>query len=400
MPQDPGMHPANDTGALSTDGELQWSNLLTRDQKELPKRPWVIPRLLMRGAVTIIAGHGGAGKSVFSLFIALMGVLGQKFADYAAPAEPLNVLIVNAEDSIDEMDLRLEAALTAFEGNPADLRKLASPRLHTVKCGNYYIVAREGDRIVETKFCQALIRYIEEHNIGLLIFDPAISAHSGLNENRSEMQALIEKFRFIADVCDIPVALVHHYRKSGVAGDANSARGSSTMVDASRNVLTVDPMSEKQAAAMLSNPEERERYFSVSHGKSNYAHKSVRQWFRIDSVTLVNGETGPTIAVAEFGGGGEIVEPGDLESLLDEIDAGLPNGDRYTRSGRDDHRLDALLTRNYDIPRDRAKQIIKNLTKANVISITEYKKANRHIGAGYVVKERPAGADDDDERPL
>ena len=376
--------------------KLQWSNLLTRDQKDLPNRPWVIPGLLMRGVVTIIAGHGGAGKSVLSLFIALGSALGQRFADYAAPPVPLNVLIVNAEDSVDEMDLRLEAALTTFDGNPAELRKLASPRLHTVKRGNYHIVAREGEGIVETKFCQALIRYIEDHNIGLLIFDPAISAHSGLDENRSEMQALIDKFRFIAEVCDIPVVLVHHYRKSGIAGDANSARGSSTVVDASRNVLTVDPMSEKEAAAMLSNPAERERYFSVSHGKSNYALKRSRQWFRIDSVTLVNGESAPTIAVAEFGGDSGIMDPDDLESFLDEVDAGLPNGDRYTTSGKDEHRLDALLVRNYAVPKARAKRVIENLVAAKVISLTEYTKANRHKGFGYVVNERPAGRSDDD----
>jgi RecA-family ATPase len=192
-----GIHESPDTRAA--DSEVRWLNLLTRDQKDLPNRPWVIPGLLMRRVVTIIAGHGGSGKSVLTLFIALGGALGQKFAEYAAPANPLNVLIVNAEDSADEMDLRLEAALTAFEGNPAELRKLASPRLHTVKRHDYHIVAREPEGIVETKFCQALISFIEEREIGLLIFDPAISAHSGLDENRSEMQVLIEKFRVIAE---------------------------------------------------------------------------------------------------------------------------------------------------------------------------------------------------------
>lgn len=373
------------------DRKLQWSNLLTRDQKDLPRRPWVVPGLLMRRVVTIIAGHGGAGKSILTLTIALMGALGQKFADYAGPSEPLNVMIVNAEDSVDEMDLRLEAALSTFAGTPDELRRLASPRLHTVKRANYYLVGREGERIVETTFCGALIDYIEKHNIGLLIFDPAISAHSGLDENHSEMQALIDKFRSIANACDIPVALVHHFRKSGVAGDANSARGSSTMVDASRNVITVDSMSEKEASAMLGDPEERMRYFSVSHGKSNYALKSLRQWFRIDSVTLANGENAPRIAVAEFGGNGGTLDPNDLASFLDEIDAGLPNGDRYTTSGKDDHRLDALLMRKYAIPKARAKQIIENLIKANIIALTQYKKANRHKGVGYVVTERPSG---------
>ena len=348
----------------------------------------------MRGVATIIAGHGGAGKSIFTLTIALMIALGQKFADYGAPAEPLNVLIVNAEDSVDEMDMRLEAALTAFEGNPDELRKRASPRLHTIKRANYFLVAREGGHIVETQFSQALIRYIQEHKIGLLIFDPAISAHCGLDENHSEMQALIDKFRCIAVACDIPVALVHHYRKSGVAGDANSARGSSTMVDASRNIVTVDPMSEKEAAAMLTNVAERIRYFSVSHGKSNYALKSLRQWFRIDSVNLVNGESAPRIAVAEFGGDGGTMDPDDLDSFLADIDAGLPNGDRYAKSGKDDHRLDALLTRKYRIPKGRAPQIIDNLLHANVISLADYKKANRHQAVGYVVKERPRGADE------
>jgi hypothetical protein len=372
--------------------EPVWSHLMTRDPKDIPRRQWEIEGLLMRAVVTILCGHGGAGKSLWSLYIALACVLAQEWAGYS-PTQALNVLEINAEDSVDELDLRLESALQSFKGRTSELRKLATERLHTVKIPNYYLVSKEGDKAAHrTKFFMELLTYIRDHKIGLLIFDPAVSAHFGLDENSAEMQFLIESFRILAVTCNIPVLLVHHYRKAGIAGDANSARGSSTMIDASRIVVTVDPMDAKEADNMLTDVEQRGSYFSTTLGKANYSRKAPRQWFRIDGTVLPNGESAPRLIVTEFGGDGETMSDAEMEDFLDMVAEGRGAGKLYTVAGKDDVRLDHVLLTKFNIPRDRAKAIIGNLTKAGILGLVEYERGDRKTGKGYVVLKRAADA--------
>jgi hypothetical protein len=372
--------------------EPQWSHLMTRDPKDIPRRPWTIEGLLMQAAVTILAGHGGAGKSLWSLYVALACVLAQEWAGYLSK-EAVNVLIINAEDGVDELDMRLEAALQSFKGRTSELRKIATDRIHTVKIPNYYLVSKEGDKAAHrTKFFVELLTYIRERKIGLLIFDPAVSAHYGLDENSAEKQFLIESFRILAVTCNIPVMLVHHYRKAGIAGDANSARGSSVMIDAARIVVTVDPMDAKEANNMLTDVDQRGSYFSTTLGKANYSRKAARQWFRIDGTVLPNGESAPRLITVEFGGDGETMSDADMEDFLDIVAEGRGDGKLYTTAGPDAARLDHVLLSKFNIPRDRAKAIIGNLTKVGILALVDYDRGNRKTGKGYVVKKRSADA--------
>jgi RecA-family ATPase len=383
---------APDADPADAEPEAIWSHLMTRDPHDIPRRPWQIEGLLMLAVVTILCGHGGAGKSLWSLYIALMCALAQEWAGYV-PKEAINVLIVNAEDGTDELDMRLESALQSFKGRASELRKIASERIHTVKIPNYYLVSKEGDKAAHrTAFFMTLLTYIREHKIGLLIFDPAVSAHYGLDENSAEMQFLIESFRILAVTCNIPVLLVHHYKKSGVAGDANSARGSSTMIDASRIVVTVDPMDAKEADNMLTDVEQRGSYFSTTLGKANYSRKAPRQWFRIDGTVLPNGESAPRLIVAEFGGDGETMSDADMEDFLDMVTEGRGKGKLYTPGGHDTCRLDHVLRDKFNIPRDRAKAIIGNLTKCGVLGLVDYDRGDGKTGKGYAVLKRSADA--------
>jgi hypothetical protein len=176
------------------------------------------------------------------------------------------------------------------------------------------------------------------------------------------------------------------------------------MVDAARNVITIDPMSEADAKTKLTDPEQRGFYFSVSHGKSNYAPKKTRQWFRIESVTLANGETAPGLKPVDFGGDGHTMSDADLDEFLDAVEEGCPEikdaegkvkraaGLPYVASGADNVRLDHMLASRFHLPSARAKTMIDNLVKAGTLELADYTKPDRKTGKGYRVKQRPGSA--------
>jgi hypothetical protein len=151
-------------------------------------------------------------------------------------------------------------------------------------------------------------------------------------------------------------------------------------------------MDAKEADNMLTDVEQRGSYFSTTLGKANYSRKAPRQWFRIDGTVLPNGESAPRLIVTEFGGDGETMSDAEMEDFLDMVAEGRGAGKLYTVAGKDDVRLDHVLLTKFNIPRDRAKAIIGNLTKAGILGLVEYERGDRKTGKGYAVLKRAADA--------
>ena len=59
------------------------------DIDELPLRPWLMEGLLMDGHVTLVAAKGGAGKSLFSMQVAIACASGRRFAYWEASRVPI-----------------------------------------------------------------------------------------------------------------------------------------------------------------------------------------------------------------------------------------------------------------------------------------------------------------------
>src|SRR5215213_4951890 len=69
---------------------------------DLPEQPpqWLWPGRIPRGAVTLICGDAGRGKSLLSLDIAARVTTGQLWPDGSQSEQPGDVLLLSAEDSI------------------------------------------------------------------------------------------------------------------------------------------------------------------------------------------------------------------------------------------------------------------------------------------------------------
>src|SRR5262249_46064277 len=141
---------------------------------------------------------------------------------------------------------------------------------------------------------------------------------------------------------DIAVDAPHHTKKGQLApGDPDAGRGGSAARDAGRLIYTLTAMSEDEAKQFGINPENRAAYVRLDKAKVNLAPPArVAEWFKLVGVPLDNGND-------EYPSGDEVqtVEPWTppklweglatetLNAALSEIDAGLPNGQRYTDAG-------------------------------------------------------------------
>jgi hypothetical protein len=168
-----------------------------------------------------------------------------------------------------------------------------------------------------------------------------VKAHSVEENNNSGIDDVVQVLTDMASEYNIAVDAPHHTSKgSSDPGNANRGRGASAMKDAARLVYTLSPMSQDEAKAFGINEEQRRFYIRMDSGKVNIAPPMrSAKWFRLVGVRLNNG-------TALYPNGDEVqtVEPWKppetwadmntplLNTILTEIDAGLPDGNRYTNA--------------------------------------------------------------------
>ncbi len=129
----------------------------------------------------------------------------------------------------------------------------------------YLVVSEEaGGRPKRTQLFHHLTKVCQEREIALLIVDPLVEIHGGLDENSNvDMKEVAVALRDLARRCNMAVCAIHHNRKSAAAGDQDGARGASALVNAARVVLTMTPMSQDEAEAMLPGREVQRVRFVV-----------------------------------------------------------------------------------------------------------------------------------------
>jgi AAA domain len=365
------------------------------DPLGIPKRPWIVKDVLMQGEVSMLVGMGGTAKSTKVNAFAIMLATGKDWAGYR-PEKRCRTLIINAEDSVLEMQRRQYAQTTAMELSDSELELLRGMIL-THKRSSYSLVTRNAEgHITGTGFFADLKKSIKQNKIDVLVCDPQVEMSSGMDENSAEMQELHNKFHELAADCNIAVWCVHHTRKSGVGGDQNSARGSSIFAAGARNVITLESMSKETAAKTLPAAEQSDhwKYICAENAKNNHGPRGAARWFETFGVEMPGtGDFTVAIRPAPFDGKtGAVASALDadwLDQFLDRLDDGRDNGDRFTVSGKDACRADFLLTSEHELPKFQARAAVAELLKAGVLAIEEYTTNQRKKRTGIVVKFRP-----------
>ena len=307
------------------------------DDYNIPPREWLLGHTFCKKFLSSLIADGGVGKT--ALRIAQIGSLatGRSLTGEHVFCR-CRALILSFEDDRDELRRRVYAAMLKHGIKPAELRGwlfLAAPK--GLK------LAQMVDGSPQVGALKKMLRdAITTLKLDIVCLDPFVKTHA-MNENdNNAIDFVCGLLTEIGIDLDCAMDVPHHTNKGlAAAGDANKGRGATSAKDAARLVYTLTPMTPDEAEMFGLNEAERRSLVRYDSAKVNIAPASIEaKWFRIVGMPLRN-FTGTYPA----GDNVQSVEPWTppdtwagldhplLNRILDDLDAGMPNGQRYSHVG-------------------------------------------------------------------
>lgn len=271
--------------------EPKWSatRFVWRDPSNIPPRPWLYGCHLIRKQVSVTVAQGGVGKSSLTICEALAMASGRKLlGDWTA--KNLKVWLYNLEDTRDEMDRRIIAAMQHHQVSTEEIagRLFVDTGRERPLCTAVH--TREGVQIIKPEL-DALAEEIKAREIDVLVIDPFVSSHQVSENDNGAIDLVAKAWTRLADRCNCAIELIHHTRKTnGEEATSESGRGASALLAAARSGRVLNKMSQAQKteAGVLDDPA---TYFAIYRDKANLAPSGDRVWRRVAPMQLVNGDS-------------------------------------------------------------------------------------------------------------
>lgn len=259
----------------------------------IPKREWLMHGRFLTGFVTVTISPGGMGKSTLSMLegLAVNQGKGEEWLGRKTYQSGVGVWVYNLEDPQDELDRKVAAMAQHFDIPYEDLDNFVT----TSGLTQGLTICREGRNGVEinTRALKACEDFIEKHGIKLWIIDPLVKAHHVNENDNGAMDTVMTALSGIAMRQKCSIHLVHHTRKKGKDngdGDAETARGASSVTSAARVAHTINGMSD-QKATQYGLQEDASWYMRLDDAKSNMTPPQDKAtWFKKVSVQLPSGD--------------------------------------------------------------------------------------------------------------
>ena len=366
-----------------------WIDNDTWDAAAIPRRPWLAPGYLMRGAVSVLSGQGAGGKSSITVAWTISAASGEALGTFQ-PVQPLKVVNYNTEDDQEEQQRRYSAALMATQKRPGAVMP------NIIRCGPEQIgtlFERNMDtgRITPTAAMEELEALCVESGADLLVCDPLAELHNAEENDNTAMRAVIAAFRSLAKRLHIAVLILHHDRKGNSApGDMDRVRGASAISGAVRVMLTLTTMSEDEANKLGIPLAERRRHFRIDGAKSNYAPTQEAEWWRLAPYEIPNGEHVAACLPWEAPSPWDGWTMKDALEVLGQIRDGLPGGFKYAvdlRAG--DDWAGEIITRKFAKADAHARHILSQWETHGVLIKGDHPNPRRrgHKRPAYEVDE-------------
>lgn len=260
----------------------------------IPHRRTLYGHDLIRGEITVLGSPGGAGKSSLAIGMGVCisttkELLGEKI--YGAE---LRAVLVNAEDSTDEIRRRVLAFCMAHNVFERELTRLyvAGADNPGVRGLSLLRANERGVSELDPSGVAAIEALLEEFDPDLVVLDPLIALCSNGNVNDNSSMALVmRELKRLAIKFDCAILVVHHTRKGGEAGTAEAISGAASIVNLSRRSIMPVGVTAGEADKLGVTSEERWRYLKLVDAKTNLAPRGGDlPIYRLHSIGLQNAE--------------------------------------------------------------------------------------------------------------
>jgi hypothetical protein len=343
-----------------------------------PPREWLLGNQFCRRFLSGVLAPGATGKTALRTLQYLAVATGRPLTGQHV-FKRCRVLILSLEDDDSELRRRLAAARLHHEIGSEELKGwlfCATPK------GIKLAEVKDGARVSGP--LEAMLREtIQRRKIDLLGLDPFVKLHALEENDNGSMDFVCDLLVKLAIEFNIAVDVPHHTKKGQqTAGDADAGRGASAARDAGRLMYTLTRMADAEGETFGIPAEERRLYVRLDSSKVNIAPPSGEAtWFKLVGVHLDNG-------TPDYPNGDDVqtvipwhppqtwdgVSSAQLNAALDEIEAGLSNGQRYSDAPRVTDRAAWSAVQRHCPSRteNQCRAIVKTWTKSGVLTVEEY----------------------------
>lgn len=159
------------------------------------------PGYLARGAVHVVAGHSGEGKSTLMSALAAVFTTGGRLPD-GSRAPVCNVLVYSGEEGIQD------TLLPRLRGMGADMERIFIPKARYDAAGNVTPFDPSTD-------IELLKLAVAEHEIGMVIIDPIMGLMSaGSGNDAADVRHSLRPVQELAETTGASVVGVTHFGKT------------------------------------------------------------------------------------------------------------------------------------------------------------------------------------------
>lgn len=311
------------------------------DTETPPPRGWLLGNIFARCFLSALLADGGTGKTALRYAQYLSLVIGRPLTGEHV-FQRCRVLIISLEDDTRELRRRILAARLHHKIGLAEVNGWLFLSAPGATAGKLMTVDKKG-RLRRGVLAELLEAAIIAHKIDLLALDPFIKTHSVEENSNSAIDDVVQVLTDLAAKYDIAVDAPHHTSKGAAdPGNANRGRGAGAMKDGGRLIYTLTTMTVEEAATFNVPEEQRRSLVRMDSAKVNITPPAAQaKWFRLVGVRLGN-----STGLYPNGDDVQTVEPWfppdiwtDMtvtlqERILVAIDAGLPDGNRYTDAAK------------------------------------------------------------------
>jgi RecA-family ATPase len=200
---------------------LERLNLAQYDTEPISPREWGVLDRFPKRNVALLSGHGGVGKSLLLLQLAVAHVLGKDWL-YSLP-EQGPVLLVNCEDEGDELCRRLQPILSHFGARFADVAQdlhifpLAEMQDHDHGTGQLLATVGRDGIVRPTALYAELLAKARAVNPICIVIDNVADVFGGNEIDRVQVRQFIGLMRQLARAANGYVILSAHPSLQGIA---------------------------------------------------------------------------------------------------------------------------------------------------------------------------------------
>jgi archaellum biogenesis ATPase FlaH len=186
------------------------------DDPATDEAPHIVERLVPEGEVTLLAGHGGAGKSLLALVMGVFVALGRDLAGLRVQRR--RVVFFSAEDDRDELLRRLQRVCAVLQ---VDRRELDGwlILLDVTELDPTLMDAQGKGPMTPTNAFRRLAAFADSRDPGLVIIDNASDTFAGEENERRHVRAFLRALRQMLARRRRAVLLLAHVNKTTASGD-------------------------------------------------------------------------------------------------------------------------------------------------------------------------------------